>query len=325
MFRTWLSILLWFSATSFFHGYAMIIGIYFIVTLVSPASSVLVFSLLLAVYLAHVFFSRAEHTGRSTWPKFIRSFVTKAAIEYFGATTVGEEALESIKGERCLFGLHPHGIYPMAGILTYAGSSPLLAKHSWLRVRPCAASILFKIPFIREYLIWTGHLDAGRRTLSKHMSKGVDDIGLVLGGEKEALATRNGREAIVLLGRTGFVEMACRYGYHLVPTYAFGQNEIFTVNTTLFAGVRAAMQRSLKISIPIFWGRGGGPMPHRVKLLLAIGNPIKVPKPSKVDKPSPEIVERLHGEYVREMRLLFERHKDAAGYPDRTLEVLAAR
>ena len=80
------------------------------------------------------------------------------------------------------------------------------------------------------------------------MKKARDDLALVIGGEKEALATRNGEETLVLLGRNGFVKLALMYGYHLVPTYAFGQTELFTVNQTLFGSFRASLQRRLKIS-----------------------------------------------------------------------------
>ena len=65
-------------------------------------------------------------------------------------------------------------------------------------------------------------------------------------------------------------------------------------------------------------------MPHPVKLTLAIGKPILVPKPKTPGaEPDPALVERLHAEYVEEMHALFERHKAAAGYADRTREVLA--
>jgi len=280
------------------------------------------FYLVSAVYVGVVLTSRKSRVGMR-WPAFTSSFVTQAPIEYFSMDTAGDERLETVKGERVFLGLHPHGVYPVAGILTYAGASPLLKRHPWLRVRPCGADILFKIPLIREYLLWTGHLDASRKTLSKHMAKGVDDIGVVIGGEQEALLTANGQEAVVLLGRTGFVSLACQYGYHLVPTYAFGQNEIYTVNKGLFGGARAMLQRRFKMSIPIFWGVRGTPMPHPRKVTLAIGRPIKVPAPSSPGaEPDADLVERLHAEYVAELRRVFEESKAAAGYPERTLQVL---
>lgn len=345
------NIFVWFSATSFFHGYAILAVLYLGLTSYFDPSGSLVFThpdhpgfklvvpkgrffflVFLVFYLGGLLFARREHNLKSYWKSFTNSAVTRSGLEYFNAGTLGAEALDSIKGERVLVGLHPHGIYPIAGILTYAGSSPLLKRHPWLRIRPCGASVIFKVPLIREYLIWTGHLDASKRTMSKHMAKGVDDLGLVVGGEQEALLTRNGEETIVLEGRTGFVNLACKHGYHLVPTYAFGQNELYTVNQTLFAGLRAAMQRRFKVSIPIFWGAYGTNMPHPVKITLAIGNPIKVPKPPppSTDKnapkwePDPELVARLHAEYVAEVKALFERHKAAAGYADRELKVVAA-
>ena len=340
----WANVFLWFSATSFFHGYALLVLLYYVITSTLDATGAVVvthpdhpsfklqvpkgralFLVLVLIYVAGIALGRREHNLKSYWRAFTRSSVTRAALEYFEAGTVGAEALDAIKGERCLIGLHPHGIYPIAGILAYAGASPLLERQPWLRVRPCGASILFKIPLIREYLIWTGHLDAGRRTMAKHMSKGVDDLGLVVGGEQEALLTRNGEETVVLEGRAGFVSLALKYGYHLVPTYAFGQNELYTVNQSLLASFRAALQRRFKVSIPIFWGVCGTPMPHPVRLTLAIGNPIKVPSPpSPGAEPDPELVTQIHAQYMAELKALFERHKAAAGYPDRTLTVVAA-
>lgn len=348
----WFNVFLFFSSTSFFHGYAILLGIYVALTAYFDTSGSIVFThpdhpgfklavpkgrfffvIFMIFYLGGMFFSRREHNLKSIWKAFTNSMVTRSGLEYFQAGTLGAEALDSIKGERVLVGIHPHGIYPVAGILAYAGSSPLLKRHPWLRIRPCAASIVFKVPLIREYMIWTGHLDASKRTMSKHMAKGVDDVGLVVGGEQEALLTRNGEETIVLEGRTGFVSLALQHGYHLVPTYAFGQNDLYTVNQSLFAGLRGMLQRKFKVSIPIFWGAYGSNLPHPVKLTLAIGNPIKVPKPppppadKKAPKwePDPDLVAKVHAEYVAEVKALFERHKAAAGYADRELKVVAAK
>ena len=211
------AIFFWFSATSFYHGLALFALLYVALTR-NFAHGTYLFCAILMPYLTIVLTSSKPHTLKATWQWFIHSFVTQAPVEYFSMRTLGEDALDAIKGQRCLVGLHPHGVYPLAGVLLYAGSSPLLRRHPWLRVRPAGASVIFKIPIIREYLLWTGHLDASKRTLSKHMSKGADDIGLVVGGEKEALATRNGREAVVLAGRSGFISLACKYGYTIVPT-----------------------------------------------------------------------------------------------------------
>lgn len=317
-----LAVFFWFSATSFYHGVALITLSYFVLTRFVPYGLSIFLSLLLP-YLAVVMTSKKAHNLKATWPWFIKSFVTQAPIEYFGMRVLGEEELDAVKDDRILVGLHPHGVYPLAGILFYSGASPLLLRHPWLRVRPAGASVLFKIPIIREYLLWTAHLDASKRTLSKHMEKRVDDIGLVVGGEKEALATRNGKELVVLAGRTGFVSLAAKYGYTIVPTYAFGQNETYTVSNTTLGGLQTWLQRNLKWSIPVFYGRGFTPMPHKVQVSLAVGTPIRVPAPASPGaEPPAELVEALHKQYVASLQAAFEKHKAAAGYADRALAVV---
>ena len=101
--------------------------------------------------------------------------------------------------------------------------------------------------------------------------------------------------------------------------------QVFTVNQTLLAGFRSLIQRKLKWSIPIFWGRFGGPIPHPVQLTIAVGTPIRVPEPKEPGaEPSEELVAKLHAEYVAAIEALFEKHKAAAGYGDRQLEIVAA-
>ena len=64
-------------------------------------------------------------------------------------------------------------------------------------------------------------------------------------------------------------------------------------------------------------------MPHAVPITLAVGTPIRVPAPSAPGaEPSPELVERLHKEYVAGLRATFDKYKAAAGYGDRVLQVL---
>jgi len=61
-----------------------------------------------------------------------------------------------------------------------------------------------------------------------------------------------------------------------------------------------------------------------------VGSAIRVPPPppeasNKEWEPDEALVEKLHAQYVEELKALFERHKVEAGYGDRTLEILAAR
>lgn len=102
-------ILFWFSATSFYHGAALIIALYFALTRCLDYG-LSVFAILLIGYVGTVATSKLPFTGKGTKEWFKRSVVTQAPLEYFSMRTLGEEALDAVKGERVLFGLHPHGV-----------------------------------------------------------------------------------------------------------------------------------------------------------------------------------------------------------------------
>ncbi|KAK3275981.1 Diacylglycerol O-acyltransferase 2 [Cymbomonas tetramitiformis] len=181
--------------------------------------------------------------------------------------------------------------------------------------------VVMQVPFIREYLLFTGHLDASRGTMSRHMAKGAN-LAIIPGGEAEALRTEKGKEAVVLKGRAGFISLALQHGAAIVPTYTFGQVDTFHVSKTFLFSVREWIRMKLKMSIPVFWGQGGGPMPFRVPLSIAIGEPIQVPANPSGAKPDPAVVEEYAARYIAALEMLFDKHKEAAGCGDRTLEVM---
>jgi len=186
------------------------------------------------------------------------------------------------------------------------------------------ASVVFKIPFVREFFLFSGHIDAGKKYLEKALKQG-HSIGIAIGGEAEALIAENGREAVVLNGRAGFVKLALRHGASLVPTYCFGHNDTFHINKTFLGGIRNWIQRSFKISLPIYWGRWGTPIPLPQKITIVVGKPIPVPQPGPFgEEPSQELIEAYHRRYAHALQELFEKHKKAAGYAHAKLELLDA-
>ena len=53
-------------------------------------------------------------------------------------------------------------------------------------------------------------------------------------------------------------------------------------------------------------------LPHKVKISLAFGEVVRVPKPQPgFPEPAPAEVERVHAEYVRSLRAGFDKHKAA--------------
>ena len=179
------AMLLFFSGTMFVHGYVLLGGLYRILPLRA-------FLAVAGAYAVHVATCRAQKTGRWRSHAFLRSDVVRAPVEFFKMAVVGAERRFKLKPtERSLWCLHPHGIFPMSGLLLYSAASPLRKLFPWLLVRPCGASVLFRVPFLREYLLLTGHLDASRSTMTRLMAKGDEDLGLVIGGNEVRKPSRN--------------------------------------------------------------------------------------------------------------------------------------
>ena len=75
-------------------------------------------------------------------------------------------------------------------------------------------------------------MDASAKTAHYNLKKGRSVL-IFIGGEKEQLMTEVGKHKIFLKNRKGFVKLAIEYGIPLVPMYAFGENDCYTVSTFL--------------------------------------------------------------------------------------------
>jgi len=279
---------------------------------------------LLLGYAAWVATSKSHKDGSVVDTAYRTSTVHLATLEYFKARLVMEDSLELRESRPLVIGQHPHGVYGYHGIFFMASSKknffyrkfPHLANKICLAV----ADVLFYVPFVREILLYVGHVVVSRSTLEKMLAMGRS-VGIVIGGEQECLLAENGTDKVVLGGRKGFVKLALRYGADLVPSYCFHNNDAFHVSKA-FPGIRGWLKKNLHVSIPIYWGRWGTPFPRKVPICLAIGRPIHTPLPATPGANVPdELVDQYHELYVAELQALFERCKEVAGYPpDRCLE-----
>ena len=80
-----------------------------------------------------------------------------------------------------------------------------------------------------QLLLWLGCVDAGASTANYNLKKGRSLL-IFIGGEKEQLMSENGKHKIYLKNRKGFVKLALQHGAHLLPMYAFGENDVHTIH-----------------------------------------------------------------------------------------------
>lgn len=248
------------------------------------------------------------------WPSFSRRFWLFTFFRKFYRQEVHVPA--GFAEEQIILALHPHGAMADYRVIL---DGQLLELLPSLRgsIRWLAASVLFRLPIVRELTLWTGCVDA-RRSVAESVLRDGLSIGVLPGGEQEQLRTRFGHDSVYLKKRFGFVKLALRFGVPLVPAYVFGCVDLYYTSTFLFA-LRAALVRALGVCVPVCYGAWGIPMaPLSVPINIVLGKPLRLPT---IQQPSVEDVARAHAQYTAALKELFDANKAKFGYAGRQLEV----
>uniref|UniRef100_A0A8C4LQF8 Acyltransferase n=1 Tax=Equus asinus asinus TaxID=83772 RepID=A0A8C4LQF8_EQUAS len=223
-----------------------------------------------------------------------------------------------------LMGVHPHGVLTFGAFCNFCteatgfskifpGITPHLATLSWF----------FKIPLIRDYIMAKGVCSVSQSAIDHLLSHGTGNlVGIVVGGVGEALQSVPNTTTLILQKRKGFVRTALQHGAHLVPTFSFGETEIF--DQVLFHK-DSRMHKFQNCFRHIFgfyfcmvYGRGfrqgsTGILPYPLPIITVVGEPLPVPK---IENPSQEMVDKYHALYVDALHKLFEQHKTQYGYSE---------
>ena len=220
------------------------------------------------------------------------------------------------KNEQYLFVAHPHGIATWNHFLTMTNGMKFLSHVHNDNRRDLAASVLFYIPFLRELLLWLGNVDAGFKTASKVLNKGIS-LYIYAGGEFEQILTERGKEIIYVIKRKGFIRLALKYGVPIIPIFCFGENDLYYTLTNKYKGIQLYLSKKYHIALPPGAGRLYiTPIPLRIPLNMCFGKIIRVKKESK---PSDETIECIHNQYIEGIKEVFENYKTQFGYGDREL------
>lgn len=232
---------------------------------------------------------------------------------------------------------------------------------------PLTLTTQFTIPFYRDYLMSLGLTSASARNIKSLINNGDNSVCIVVGGAQELLLnqmvsrhtkigngyvasddeeddTQNRKIRLVLSKRKGFVKLAIELGnVSLVPTFAFGEADIYRLMTPKPGSIGFAFQRWLKthfsFTLPFFSARGifiydFGLLPYRNPINVVTGNPIHIsdhalqdylaehPQPEEERLPGakPKIPQALldhyHKLYVDELKRVYEENKERFGYGD---------
>jgi hypothetical protein len=137
-------------------------------------------------YLAHLFLSRALHTGSMESYWWRAQHFHLAVMEYFGYRLLIEDDVKLRPDRKYVIGTHPHGVYALGQMpfMFTSRHNPLYQLFPFLKnkVQNTGASVVFYIPLLREMFLLAGHVVVSKGTL-KHWLKKGHSVGIVVGGE----------------------------------------------------------------------------------------------------------------------------------------------
>ncbi|KAI9006090.1 diacylglycerol acyltransferase [Gaertneriomyces semiglobifer] len=235
---------------------------------------------------------------------------------YFNATLVKTAELDP--NGRYIFAYHPHGIFCYGLLPNFVLKNRFPKMFGKLKVRLTTLDLNFWLPVWREISMGFGTTSVSARGLKNLLTKvkGGKGVGavIVVGGADEALLSYPGKNDIILNKRKGFIKLAIQTGSSLVPTYTFGENDMFYQVTKesfpFLYEIQQELRKYLTFALPIYWGRYGLLFPRRVRLTTVVGRPIHVPQNPE---PSREEVDKVHAEYTQALVELYTEWKGDYG------------
>jgi len=265
--------------------------------------------------------------GRSGWIRnwFRNHIFWKYFVRYFPIRLVKTEDLDPQRNY--LIGSHPHGICSAGAFGAFATEGadfslkfPGISPHMHTLAMNCLG------PLHREWILGLGCCSSSRSSIGNVLSGpgGAASV-LVVGGAAEAIHSQSNKLKLVLKSRKGFVKLAIKHGADLVPSFSFGETNIYSQVSAPEGSVIRNLQWVMKCLtgvVPcIFNGRGFfqysfGLMPRNSPITVVVGKPIRV---SANKNPTAEDIDLVHSQYVSELTNLYEQYK--AKYGNKYLEI----
>ena len=248
------------------------------------------------------------------WRAWVRFLATEVILDQ---PRNNDNNTKDLAQQDAILAFCPHGIFPFAfGV----GAIADWAQKIFGAFRPIVASAVLRVPIFGDLVGMINGLDATKSKVDCALAQG-ERVGVIPGGISEMFSgyPRAGchpdeEYAIV---RKGFLRMALRHQKSVIPICCFGSTKLFR---RLELPALEALSNFLRMSLIVFYGVWGLPIPFRQQLTYIVGEPIVPPPPSAAEEAQVDV---LHQEFCNELRRLFDRHKYAYGWGHKTLQLLS--
>nr|XP_048273947.1 diacylglycerol O-acyltransferase 2-like protein 6 [Myodes glareolus] len=224
---------------------------------------------------------------------------------------------------------HPHGVLSFGAFVNFATEATGFSRI-FPSITPFLATLegIFWIPIVREYVMSMGICPVSEMALKHKLTqKGSGNaVIVVVGGASEALLCRPGVSTLYLKNHKGFVKLALKTGAYLVPSYTFGENEVFNQETFREGTWLRFFQKNfqkigkaiLGLNFCTFHGRGltrgsWGFLPFNHPITTIVGEPLPIPK---INDPDKETVTKYFELYISALRKLFDQYKVEYGFSE---------
>jgi len=263
------------------------------------------------------------------WVKVHKWGLWKSWMRFFAFEVVADEynSIKDLIHEQAIIGISPHGIFPFG--LAFAALSDQ-ASHAFGSFRAVVASATQLMPWVRDVLRWVDACDASKSSVDQALSDG-HRLGLAPGGIAEILQDPDPEHEYAIIGR-GIFRMAVKHQVPIIPVYCFGSSVL--LKRLKLPHFVEKLSLILRVSLVIFFGKWGLPIPFRQRLLYVMGRPIYPQSPDNfgamtTTNSSSDIVnqraELMFQQYGRELIRIFDRHKEsyASGWEKKSLTILS--
>jgi 2-acylglycerol O-acyltransferase 2 len=187
-----------------------------------------------------------------------------------------------------------------------------------LKVRLCTLAANFKVPVFRDLLMALGIVSCSRNSVKNNLKNGISSI-IVIGGAAETEHANPRVFKLVLKKRNGFIKLALETGASLVPSFGFGETDIWTQKIfpkdSTGGKIQTWIRNMFGVHIPIL----DRFMPRSSKIVTVFGSPIDCPM---ISAPSNEQIQIIKKQYIDGLVKLFEDHKRNYGYGDCVVEIV---
>ncbi|XP_070495421.1 2-acylglycerol O-acyltransferase 1-like [Chironomus tepperi] len=227
-----------------------------------------------------------------------------------------------------LFACHPHGVMCF-GIFAHFATEGTEFQKLFPGIQASLSTLPCNLwhPFYRQIVIGWNCISCKYSSMKSILSQSSSEIrqnssgkftsngvALLVGGAKESMMTKPFSYKIYIKNRKGFIKLAIQSGASIVPVFSFGENDSYDLmdnsTGTKWRKFQDFVKNASGIVPMIMNGRGFlhffGLMPRRTAINTVIGCPIDV---IQCECPGNDVIDELHGRYVEEIRMIFEKYK----------------